>query len=407
MYWRNKPIVVTLLLCQWQVFLSCSTNSPAARAVDVNGGAGGEAVQCELVNSGLGPDGVVNVRFEKVVLGLEVPWSVGILPGGSDWLVTERPGRIRLVRDGALVETTVFTASVAEGGEGGLLGLAIDLDFLSNSRIYIYYTAAKNGVDVNRIERLILSPNRLSATSDRIIVDDIPATVFHDGGRIKFGPDGFLYASTGDAGRPDNSRDSGSLSGKILRMTTDGVAAAGNPEPGRLWFIKGLRNVQAFDWLDAQSMIIADHGPSGEYLGRTGGDEVSVARKGDDLGWPDKWRCELESAVVTPVLSWVDAVPPGGGLFYRGDDIPQWKGSFLVGTLGSRHLHRVAIDSSNPFRISLHEVYFKGEPPIGLGRIRDVFQGLSGEVFVTTSNCDGRGSCPSDMDGIYRIKVVD
>jgi glucose/arabinose dehydrogenase len=99
----------------------------------------------------------------------------------------------------------------------------------------------------------------------------------------------------------------------------------------------------------------------------------------------------------------VDAVPPGGGAFYTGSGIPEWKGSFLVGTLGSRHLHRVVVDTRQPERLARHEVYFQGDPPRGLGRIRDVVMGPDGAPWLTTSNCDGRGSCPPEKDRIVRV----
>lgn len=115
--------------------------------------------------------------------------------------------------------------------------------------------------------------------------------------------------------------------------------------------------------------MVADHGPSGE-LGRRGGDEVSVARAGADLGWPDAWRCEALAGVTSPGLAFVDATPPGGGSLYRGDAIPGWKGSFVVGTLGSRHLHRIVLGPEGSVR--RHEVYLAGDPPGGLGRLREV-----------------------------------
>ncbi len=165
-------------------------------------------------------------------------------------------------------------------------------------------------------------------------------------------------------------------------------------------FVRGLRNVEAFDWLEPGTLVIADHGPSGE-LGRQGGDRVLVARAGDDLGWPDAWRCEAVEGMRSPALAWVDAVPPGGGSLYRGDVVPQWKGSFLFGTLRSRHLHRTVVNADG--RLAAHETYFQGDPPAGLGRVREVVQAPDGALWVTTSNCDGRGTCPPEKDVIVRI----
>jgi glucose/arabinose dehydrogenase len=165
-------------------------------------------------------------------------------------------------------------------------------------------------------------------------------------------------------------------------------------------FLRGVRNHEAFDWLDDGALALADHGPSGE-LGRSGGDEIDVARAGADLGWPDAWRCDALAGITSPVLAFVDAAPPGGGSVYRGDALPAWKGSFLVGILGARHLHRVVFGPAG--RVALHEVYLAGEPPEGLGRLREVVQAPDGSLWVTTSNCDGRGTCPAEKDVIVRI----
>jgi glucose/arabinose dehydrogenase len=341
------------------------------------------------------------VVTKPVITGLTVPWDIAFLPGGTDWLVTERPGELRLIRNGLLVPQPVLTVSTVSRGEGGLLGIALDPMFPQNSLFYIYYSILRpNSTDddiVNRVERFKLSADHVSATSDRIILDNIPGNVVHDGGRIKFGSDGMLYVSTGDARDVNFSRTGESPNGKILRVTSDGSVPPDNPQPGLPWFVKGLRNPQAFDWLDANTLMIADNGPTGEYLGRTGGDEVNIAQKGSDLGWPTTWHCESQQGLITPILSWIEAVPPGGLLVYSGKDIPTWKGNVLVGSTGAEHLHRIVLDADGT--VASHEVYFQGE----LGRLRSVLQSPSGELYVTTSNCDGRGDCPSSRDGIFQV----
>jgi glucose/arabinose dehydrogenase len=233
-----------------------------------------------------------------------------------------------------------------------------------------------------------------------VLLDGIAAERYHDGGRIRFGPDGMLYVGTGDAGRPARSQERTSPNGKILRVTTDGAPAPGNPFPGSPVFVLGVRNVEAFDWLDDERLIVADHGPSGE-LGRSGHDEVSIATPGANLGWPEIYGCEARSGMVSPLLTTREAMPPGGGSVYRGDAIPAWKGSFLVGTLRSRHLHRFELSKDG--HLARHEVYLAGDPPAGLGRVRDVEQGPDGALWITTSNCDGRGTCPPEKDVVARI----
>jgi len=354
---------------------------------------------CTLVERGFGPAGAVPVRAERVAAGLEVPWGIAFLPGG-DALVTERPGRVRLLRGGALEAAPVATVDVAEAGEGGLLGIAADPRFATNRRFYLYATVAKDGRVVNRLTRWVLADDERSARQDRVLLDDIAAASYHDGGRIRFGPDGMLYVGTGDAGKPTSAQDARGPNGKILRISPEGEVPRDNPTSGSAVYLSGLRNVEAFDWLDAGTLVIADHGPSGE-LGRRGGDRVLVARAGENLGWPDAWRCDAPKGLRPPPLAFVEAVPPGGGSVYRGDAVPEWKGSFVVGTLRSRHLHRIVLDAER--RLVTHETYFQGDPPEGLGRVREVVQGPDGALWVTTSNCDGRGTCPPEKDVIVRI----
>ncbi|MFT3765710.1 MAG: PQQ-dependent sugar dehydrogenase [Minicystis sp.] len=356
---------------------------------------------CQLVSSGYGPTGAARVRAETVASGLEVPWGIGFLPGG-DWLVTERPGRVRLLRDGRLDPEPVMTVSVAEEGEGGLLGIAVHPRFSDNHFFYLYVTAPEKGEPFNRVVRYRLADDHRSATLDRTILDRIPAAPYHDGGRLRFGPDGMLYIGTGDGGVPDRAASRDSLNGKLLRVTPDGDVPADNPFPGSPVFLLGLRNTQGFDWIDRRSLVVTDHGPSGEF-GLTGNDEVNIARAGDDLGWPRIHGCTSAPGMITPSLAWAAPVPPGGAALYTGLAIPEWRGSLLIGTLRLKHLHRVVLDPANPRRVLRHEVYFEGYGPRGFGRLREVVMGPDRELYVTTSNCDGRGICPPDKDRILRI----
>ncbi len=352
---------------------------------------------CQLVDSGFGPDGTLPVHTEPVVTGLVTPWEIAFLPASNDWLVTERPGRLRLVRNGALVGTSVTTVQTVDSGEGGLLGLALDPQFEKNSQFYLYFTATPSSGNVNRVQRFLLSTDHLSAQAQDVILD-LPWYSVHDGGRIKFGPDGMLYVSTGEGNDPSLPRDTNSPSGKILRISKDGSIPSDNPEPGKPWFIKGLRNPQGFDWINSNHLLVTDNGPTGEYQGRTGGDKVAVLKRGEDLGWPTIWHCESAPGLVSPILTWVGAVPPGGALVYQGNDIPEWKGNVLVASTGGEQLQRIVLGSDGTSTAS-HEVYFQGD----LGRLRTVVQGPAGEIYLTTSNCDSRGTCPAEQDGIYRV----
>lgn len=377
---------------------SPATTLPQPKTVALAQTASERSNDCKLVDSGYGPQGTAKIQVEQVVSGLDVPWGIAFLPNG-DMLVTERRGRVRLVRHGKLLPAAIVTVPVTASGEGGLLGIATHPNVASNRLFYLYYTTDRNGGSpVNRVERWKLSAGGGKASRDRIIIDNIPVAQYHDGGRIRFGSDGMLYVGTGDARNPETSQNINSLSGKILRLTPDGQVPKDNPFPGKPAYILGIRNIQGFDWINSSTLWVTDHGPSGD-LALYGHDEVNVATAGDNLGWPRIYGCERRQGTIRPVLTWREAVPPGGAAVYTGNAIPEWKGSLIIGTLRSQHLHRVALNSSG--QLQRHEVYLRGGN--GFGRLREVVMGPDGELYVTTSNCDGRGSCPRDGDKILRI----
>jgi aldose sugar dehydrogenase len=377
--------------------------APDDNGSDDNGSDGSVALRsdgtCRLIPSGFGASGGARINVETVVSGLVVPWGIAFL-SSDEFLVTERPGRVRLVRNGRLESQSVIVLDdVAAGREGGLMGIALDPEFPERRFVYLYYTARKAGGEVNRVARYRLDADFRSAALDRVILDNIPSGLFHDGGRIRFGPDGRLYIGTGDGKIPRLSQDQSSLAGKILRVMPDGSIPDDNPDPGSPVYISGIRNLQAFDWLNDQTVVLADHGPSGE-MGRRGHDELNIASGGDNLGWPDQWGCEEARNRVRPLLAWRQALPPGGLAYYTGSAIPEWRGSVLIATLSSRHLQRVELSVSGR-RVSLerNEVYLQGQ----YGRLREVIQAPDGSLYVTTSNCDGRGACGPDQDRILKI----
>lgn len=342
------------------------------------------AAACLLERSDTwGPDGRVPLRAETVASGFEVPWSFAFLPGG-DVLVSERPGRVRLLREGKLLAAPVLRIDTAETAEGGVLGIAVNPK--DASQLFLYATVPGPR---NELQRWKLSADHTRATLDKVLLDDIAAARVHDGGRIRFGPDGMLYVGTGDARRPPRSQDPRSHNGKILRVSPEGEASV---------FISGVRNSEGFDWLDETIMVIVDHGPSGE-MGRYAHDEVNVARAGDNLGWPDIYGCQEKPGMLAPLLSWsAHAVPPGGVAVYRGNAIAEFHGDILLASLGAEHLHRVVLNRDRS-AVKLHEVYFRQK----FGRLREIAMTPAGELWMTTSNCDGRGECPPEKDRILRI----
>lgn len=408
----SSPVARLSLASLLMLLTACASSEPAPDA----GGAGvadsgvpdggGELDggvepprECVLEEDGLGPAGTVPVVAELVAENLEVPWGLAWLPNG-DLLVTERAGRVRRISGGALLPDPIATLPVSAVNEGGLLGIALSPNFANNRRMFLYVTVEDGGGRTNQVERWVLTEDFSTATRDAILLAGIPGATFHDGGRLRFGPDGQLYVGTGDAGDPSLSQDVESLAGKVLRIDEDGAASPGNPFGNRVWML-GLRNVQGFDWFrgEASRMAVTDHGPSGELGGRRFHDEVNVGGAGDNFGWPTLYRCDAAQGLLQPSLTFATAVPPGGAAFYTGTDIPEWTGSLLVGALGSTHLHRVQFEPGAPYNVASHEVYFDGTH----GRLREVVMGPDGQLYVTTSNCDGRAVCPPTKDRILRI----
>ncbi len=354
---------------------------------------------CTLQEGDWGPAGTTSVEVETVVTGLRVPWGIAFLPSGA-LLVTERDGALRLVRGGT-VEDTLAQVEVAPDGEGGLLGIALDPDFMSTRAFFIYFTSNAGGSVHNRVERWVLAADERTASFDQLIVDGIPAARFHNGGRLRIGPDNKLYVGTGDARVPDLSQDGASLAGKLLRFELDGSTPSDNPF-GTPVYMLGIRNTQGFDWRADGTLVVTDHGPSGD-TDRTDHDEVNIASAGDNLGWPTIYACEAQDGLVSPSLTFDEAVPPGGAAIYTGTTIEGWRDTVLVGSLGAEHLHRVSFEETGK-RVAVHETYLLGQPPDGFGRLREVVMGPDGHLYVTTSNCDGRGQCPDDADRILRLR---
>ncbi|MEM7091517.1 MAG: PQQ-dependent sugar dehydrogenase [Actinomycetota bacterium] len=370
---------------------------------------------CAFEPSGAGPSGATPLRTEVVVDGLEIPWGLVMLPDG-DLLITERPGRVRLVDDGVLVEEPVLEIGVSIApplfgidllnSEGGLLGILLHPEFEQNRFFYIFANVLDDeGVDIGRIDRYVLAVDGRSAELDRVILDDLPAGVHHQGGRMHVGPDGHLYVGVG-AFEPFEAQDPDSLAGKLLRIDLDGGIPADNPDPTSPVFVRGIRNSQGFDWFDDDHLVMVDHGPSGLELDMPdlrGFDEINVVRAGQNLGWPRVWGCDQEPDLVSPVLTWATSVPPTGAAFYRGDAIPEWTNSFLFTVVGraadGQHLHRVEFAPGDPYTVVEHEVYLPNE----YGRLRTIVEAPDGSLYVMTSNCDGRGTCPAVGDRVIRI----
>lgn len=326
------------------------------------------------------------VRVSTVARGLEIPWELAFLPNGRA-LVTERPGRVRLLdRAGRLQRRPLARVAVSARGEGGLLGLALDPAFARNRFVYLYFTAAAR----MRLERWRLVRDRL--VRRRSLVDDILAGSVHDSGRIAFGPDRRLYVSTGDAGEPSLAQVPGSPNGKFLALTPAQYRGRGHVRP--LVVSSGHRNAQGFDWEPGTGrMISTEHGPSG-FDGPEGWDEVNAIVRGANYGWPDAFGAD-QHLFSQPLLLYPEPLAPSGAAFVtrRGS---RWTGDFLFACLRGEQLRRVRLDGD---RVVVDEPLLEGR----YGRLRTVVEGPRGDLYVLTSNRDGRGRVRGGDDRILRI----
>jgi len=339
------------------------------------------------------PDGD-KVEVKVWVQDLEIPWSLVFLPDGRA-LVSERPGRIRLIENGKLAPEPYMILNVKHIGEGGLMGLAVHPDFPNKPYIYAMYTYESDGKIFNRVIRI--KDEGRKGVFDKVIIDSILGARFHNGGRIKFGPDKMLYITTGEIFKGELAQDLNSLNGKILRLTPDGEIPPDNPFPNSPIYSYGHRNPQGLAWHpETGDLFESEHGPSGEY-GRFGHDEINVIVKGGNYGWPKVIGAPGEKEFIDPIVVWKDATPPSGITFYKGD--------LFVATLRSEALIRIKLQrSGKSYKVTRIERWFAFDKRRGkYGRLRDVVVGPDGNLYVLTSNTDGRGNPQPGDDKIYQI----
>lgn len=315
---------------------------------------------------------------------LEVPWGLGFLPTG-DALVGEREtGKVfRIPAEGGAPVHVATLPDVDAEGEGGLLGLAVSPLFIHDSFVYAYLTSATD----NRIVRFRLIPDDTDPADLQVLLDGIRRAGNHNGGGLAFGPDGMLYAGTGDAGVPEDAQDLDSLNGKILRMTPVGVPAPDNPIPGSYVYSRGHRNVQGLAW-DSRKRLWATEFGQDEF------DEVNLIRPAHDYGWP-----EVEGIGDTrggrytnPEVTWSpsEASPSGAAV------VPDPDGDTLfVAALRGERLWRIPVLDQG---LGTPESLLEGE----FGRLRTVALASDGSLWVTTSNRDGRGDPADEDDRVLR-----
>jgi glucose/arabinose dehydrogenase len=338
----------------------------------------------------------LGVKVETIADNLEIPWAITWAPDETIFF-TERNGNVKVIKNGLVMEKPILSIDVS-GGEGGLLGITLDPKFFENHFVYLYFTYSDFLSTKNKVVRYYES--NLTLTEDKTVIDNIPGSSVHDGGRIKFGPDGKLYITTGEAGDPNLSQDLNSLAGKILRINSDGTIPEDNPFPHSPVFSYGHRNPQGLDWDVSGKLVATEHGPTG-WRG-VAHDEVNLIYPGLNYGWPKTIGSETKSGFVSPILeSGNETWAPSGAEFYYGNQIPQWTGKYFIATLRGNHLHMIDFDLENNQVLS-QEKLFLGN----FGRLRDVATGSDGYLYLLTSNQDGRGIPNINDDKILRIVPI-
>ncbi|WP_020672639.1 PQQ-dependent sugar dehydrogenase [Amycolatopsis nigrescens] len=300
---------------------------------------------------------------------LNVPWGIAFLPDGSALFTERNTAKVRSLRGGTVTDVQTIPG-VAPAGEGGLMGIAVSPKYAEDKTVFVYYTASGD----NRIAKFTLGQQ------PQPIVTGIPKSSIHNGGRLAFGPDGHLYASTGDGGNRNNAQNLGSLGGKILRMNPDGTPAPGNPFPNSVVYTYGHRNVEGITWDQGGRMFASE-------LGNNAWDELNSIQSGKNYGWPICEGTCSDTRFVNPLLTWSTSQASPSGIAY-------YQGHLYMAALAGKRLWKIPVDANGGV----------GQPAAlwqnTYGRLRAVAAAPDGTVWVGTSNRDGRGTPAATDDRI-------
>ena len=348
---------------------------------------------------------VPKFRVETMAANLEVVWSIAFAPDGRMFF-TERPGRVRVFENGKLRAAPFFTVpDVEPSGESGLMGMTLHPDFAENHFVYLAYAYQ----DQNKNQTVRVARYRETGETfiePKTIIEAIPASRYHSGTRLKFGADGKLYITTGDATKQSRAQDLSSINGKTLRLNDDGTIPSDNPFVNQkgarpeIWTY-GHRNAQGMDWQPGTNLMFqTEHGPSiidgVDLFHRTGGDEVNIVEKGKNYGWAKISHTMRRDGMETPIIEYSPAVAPASAMFYRGALFPEFKNNFFFGTLKGEAIVRLVLDGR---RIVSQDKLLEKK----YGRIREVAEAPDGSIYFSTSNRDGRGNPTKEDDRILRI----
>src|SRR5688572_26377196 len=306
-------------------------------------------------------------KVRTTIEGLQLPWSTVFLPDGTAVISERDSALLKTVRNGR-ISTIGSVPDVVPGGEGGLMGLALSPDFATDRFLYAYYTAAED----NRIARLRLeeagteSESGLRLGTPEVIFPGISKASTHNGGRIRFGPDGFLYVGTGDSQRREQPQDRNALGGKILRLTKDGKPAPGNPFPSNPVYSLGHRNVQGLAWDSAGRLWASEFGPEVN-------DELNLIQAGGNYGWPEVTGAPGREGFIDAKVVWPSTAESSpSGLEIVGN-------TAFLGALRGQRIWSVPLEGENAGTPVAH---FTRQ----YGRIRNVSLAPNGELWALTNN---------------------
>jgi glucose/arabinose dehydrogenase len=346
------------------------------------------------------------VTVETYLEDLDVVWGLQFAPDGRLFL-SEKAGRIRIVSAAGDLDSTPWATINdvnAEIRERGLFGLALHPRFEQEPWVYVMYAYDVGGDrTANRVVRFREVNGR--GVDPEIIIDNIPGATTHNGGRLRFGPDGMLYVGTGDARDRRRAQNIEDPNGSVLRVTPEGDIPADNPWPGNPVWAYGFRNVLGLAFRPGDgTLFAADHGPTVEWEPRIGAfDELNIVSPGANYGWPLVVGAPGDPNYVDPILSWIPSVPPGDLIFHRGD--------LFLSALWSEALVRIRFqDPDNPNRVTAVERWFNspiwrdGVPTESkYGRLRALAVGPDGALYLGTTNRDGRIEAGPNDDRVLRI----
>lgn len=328
-----------------------------------------------------GPPGEGSDSVEILAENLDKPRAIAV--HGDRAFVTEKDGRIRVIENGTLLEAPLASFRTVDEFDAGLLGIALHPDFGANGLLYVFVSYEEDGLIWNKIVMITEEDNRLAEA--RTVLDRIPGSKFTNGGFVKFGPDGKLYAGTGTVSDASHlPQDPGSLAGKILRINDDGTIPDDNPWEGSPVYSIGHRNPQGMTWDGGGNLLAAEFGPEKN-------DEINMIRAGANYGWPEQ-EC-AGGGFEDAVLCYDPSIEPGGILFYPGGALGV-ESPFVMASMRAYNLYQLDFGEGLASQSSILS---------GVGRIRDVVSGEDGSLYVITSNTDGKGFADPRDDKLLRI----